>query len=65
MIYSVQVIVLMVVLVTSLGSPATGGSEILQPGLVKYESLPLWQQSNPFPRWQDTYAIIFEQEMLA
>lgn len=65
MIYSVQLIVLSVLLVIPMGSQADQDSGIPLSEMVRYDSLPLWQQSSPFPRWQDTYAIVFEQEMLA
>ncbi len=65
MIYSVQLIVLSVLLVIPLGGKASLESGVQLSEIVKYDSLPLWQQSSPFPRWQDTYAIVFEQEMLA
>ncbi len=33
--------------------------------LVRYRQQPMWWQSGLFPRWNDTYVIVFEQEMLA
>lgn len=31
-----------------------------------YHSEPLhWRQTRLFPRWEDTYVVVFEQEMLA
>ncbi|WP_019623176.1 hypothetical protein [Amphritea japonica] len=65
MIYSVKWVVLSVLLVFPLGELTGRDSGVQFSGIVRYERLPLWQQSNPFPRWQDTYAVVFEQEMLA
>ena len=30
-----------------------------------YDATPYWKQTMVFPRWQDTYEVVFEQEMLA
>ena len=65
MIYSVQWIVLSVMLVLPLGALPGHNSGVQSSYTVRYERLPLWQQSSPFPHWQDTYAVVFAQEMLA
>ncbi|GGK85133.1 hypothetical protein [Amphritea balenae] len=30
-----------------------------------YDVTPYWKQAMSFPRWEDTYVVVFEQEMLA
>ncbi|MBN0989705.1 hypothetical protein [Amphritea pacifica] len=31
----------------------------------RYSQPPLWWQMSLFPRWNDTYVVVFEQKMLA
>lgn len=31
----------------------------------RYSQEPLWRQTSLFPRWNDTYVVVFEQKMLA
>ncbi|SER11110.1 hypothetical protein SAMN03080615_03967 [Amphritea atlantica] len=31
----------------------------------QYSQQPLWWQTSLFPRWNDTYVVVFEQKMLA
>ncbi len=65
MIHSIQLTALLVLLVMPIGGQIDRDSDVQLYKMVRYDSLPLWLQSSPFPRWQDTYAIVFEQEMLA
>ncbi len=65
MIYSVQWIVLSVLLVLPLGALSGHNSSVQPSSTARYERLHLWQQPSPFSHWQDTYAVVFEQEMLA
>ncbi len=65
MIHSIQLIALSVLLVMPIGGQIDRNSDVQLYEMVKYDSLPIWLPFTPFPRWQDTYAIVFEQEMLA
>ena len=37
----------------------------LLPNFTRYSQEPLWRQTSLFPRWNDTYVVVFEQKMLA
>lgn len=64
MIHSIRLIMLVFLLaVAYLSSTGVGIANLQTVG--GYHQEPLWRLTTPFPRWNDTYVIVFEQEMLA
>ncbi|WP_428037088.1 hypothetical protein [Amphritea sp.] len=51
------------VVVTCASSIGTGSESLWMVG--RYHQQSLWWQGDLFPRWNDTYVVVFEQEMLA